>query len=130
MPQRSRDDRAGLDGERDDRQWEVDPRRRLCIDRGHLGGAGGLRRGGGDPRHRLPAPRQDLDGPADPADRQRGHGLRPRHRLRRLHGDREEGGGAGRDLPGQLHEQPAHRGPEDRRDRDRPAIRLGSSALE
>ena len=37
---------------------------------------------------------------------------------------------ARRHLPGELDEQPAHRGPEDRRHRDRAAVRLGGARLD
>ncbi len=104
-------------------------RDRLRVDRRHLGGARRLRGGGGDPRDRLPAARQDLAGPADPAGRERGDRVRARYRLRRLHGDRPAAGRARRRLPGELDEQPAHRGPEDGGHRDHPAVRLGSAGL-
>ena len=52
---------------------------------------------------------------------------RARHRLRRLHGDRQAAGRGGRRLPRELDEQPAHRGAEDAVDRDRPAVRLGGA---
>ena len=87
-----------------------DPRGGLRVDGRYLGGAGRLRGGRGHPGGGLPAQGQDLAGPADPARRQRRHRLRPRHGLRRLHGDREEGGRARRRLSRELDEQPAHRG--------------------
>ena len=43
----------------------------------------------GDPGDRVPAARQDLGRAADPAGRERRDRVRARHRLRRLHGDRE-----------------------------------------
>jgi threonine synthase len=57
----------------------------LRVDRRHLGGAGGLRRGRGDPGDRAAARGQDQRGAADPAGRQRGDRVQPRHGLRRLH---------------------------------------------
>ena len=70
----------------------ADSCRGLRVDRGHLGGARRLRGCGGDPGRRLPAAGQDLARAADPAGRERGHRVRARHRLRRLHGDRQAGG--------------------------------------
>ena len=84
----------------------------------------------GDPGHRVPAARQDLARAADPAGRERRDRVRARHRLRRLHGDREADRRAGRHLPRELDEQPAHRGPEDGRHRDRAAVRLGGARLD
>ena len=84
----------------------------------------------GDPRDRVPAARQDLARAADPAGRERRDRVRARHRLRRLHGDREADRRAGRHLPRELDEQPAHRGAEDGRHRDRPAVRLGGARLD
>ena len=69
-------------------------------------------------------------GAADPAGRERRDRVRARHRLRRLHGDREAGRREGRHLPRELDEQPAHRGPEDGRHRDRAAVRLGGARLD
>ena len=104
-----------------------DPRRRVRLDRRHLGGAGRLRRRGRHSGDRDPAARQGLAGAARAAARQRRARARARHRLRRLHGDRPAAGRGRRRLPRQLDEQPAARGPEDAVDRDRAAVRLGGA---
>jgi threonine synthase len=44
-----RDDRAGVGGQADDQGGRLDRRHRVCVDRGHLGGARELLRGGRDP---------------------------------------------------------------------------------
>ena len=108
----------------------ADRRGRVRLDRRHLGGARRLLRGGGHPRGRAPAQGQGLDRPARPAARQRRARALARHRLRRLHGDRAGDHQGEAHLPRQLDEQPAHRGPEDGRDRDRAAVRLGGAGLD
>ena len=55
------------------------------------------------------------------------HGAVARHRLRRLHGHRAAAGRRRARLPRQLDEQPAARGTEDRRHRDRAAVRLAGA---
>ena len=64
------------------------------------------------------------------AARQRRAGAVARHRLRRLHGARAGAHQGEAHLPRQLDELPAHRGPEDGRHRDRPAVRLGGARLD
>ena len=128
LPQRvvqgPRHDRARLAGQADDQRRRADPGRRLRLDGRHLGGPGGLLRRGRHPLDRAAAQGQDLHRPARPAHRERRPRAVARHGLRRLHaagaGDHQ-----GRNpLPGQLHELAADRGAEDRRHRDRPAVRL------
>src|SRR5207248_3217644 len=53
-----------------------------------------------------------------------------RHRLRRVYGRRAGDHQGQADLPRQLDEQPAHRGPEDGCHRDRAAVRLGGAGLD
>ena len=127
--QRPRDDRAGLHGQADDRRGCADQGRGLRLDRRHLGGAGGLLRGGRHPGRGDPAARQDQRPAADPADRQRRAGALGGHRLRRLHGDGEAAGEGAGHLPGELDELAASRGPEDGQHRDGPAVRLGGAGL-
>ena len=102
---------------------------RLRLHRRHLRVARGLRRGGRPAGRRAAAARQDLDRAARAAARPRRARARARHRLRRLHGDRAAARGRGHRLPRQLDEPAAHRGPEDGRDRDRAAVRLGGARL-
>ena len=84
------------------------------------GAAAGIR------THGHPAARQGLDRAAGAAAGQRRARAGDRRRLRRLHGDGQAAGRGGGRLPGQQHEQPAHRGAEDGRHRDGPAVRLGA----
>ncbi len=66
-----RHDGAGVDGQADDRRRQADPRRRLRLDRRHLGGAGRLRRRRRRARDGDPAARQGVDGAAGAAAGQR-----------------------------------------------------------
>ena len=125
-----RHDRAGLRGQADDGGRRAHRRRRLRLHRRHLGRARRLLRGGGHPGGGAPAEGQGLDRPARAAARQRRARALARHRLRRLHGGRAGDHQGEADLPGQLDEQPAHRGPEDGRHRDRAAVRLGGARLD
>ena len=127
LVQRPWHDRACLAGEADDLGRCAHQGGGLRLDGRHLGRAGHLLRGGGHPIHRAAAPGQNLHRPVDPARLQRRPGALPGYRLRRLH---EAGAGDYQRpdaLPGQLHELPARRRPEDRGHRDRPAVRLGSA---
>ena len=127
--QGSRDDGAGVGRQADDRQRLGRPGGGVRVDRRHLRLARGVRRGRGAAGGRDPAARQGHRGAAGPAAGQRRPRPRARHRLRRLHGDRQAAGRGGRRLPRELDEQPAHRGAEDAVDRDRPAVRLGGPGL-
>ena len=119
-------DRAGLDGQADDRRRQADPGGGLRLDRRHLGRAGRLRRRGRHPHAGHPAPRQGLDRPAGAAAGQRRHRAGHRRQLRRLHGAGPAAGRRGGRLPGQQHELAAPRGAEDGRHRDRAAVRLAA----
>ncbi len=129
LVQGPRHDGAGVGREADDRRRPADRRGRLRLDRRHLGGARRLLRRRRHRRGRAPAAQQGLAGAARPAARQRRAGALARHRLRRLHGHRAGDHQAEAHLPRELDEQPPHRGPEDGRDRDRPAVRLGGPRL-
>ena len=102
-------------------------RRRVRVDRRHVGGARRLCRRRGHSGDRHPAARASLARAARAAARQRRARARARHRLRRLHGDRPAARRRRGRLSRQLDEQPAARRPEDAVDRDRPAVRLGSA---
>ena len=117
-------------GQADDRRRRAHRRRRLRLHRRHLGRARRLLRGGRHPRRGAAAEGQGLDRPARAAARQRRARALARHRLRRLHGDRAGDHQGEADLPGQLDEQPAHRGAEDGGHRDRAAVRLGGAGLD
>ena len=108
----------------DDRRRQAGARRRVRLDRRYVRVARRLRRRGGDSVDRHSAARQGLDGAARAAARQRRARAVARHRLRRLHGDRAAAVGRRRRLPRELDEQPAPRRTEDRRRRDRAAVRL------
>ena len=69
-------------------------------------------------------------GAARAAARARRARLRARDRLRRLHGGRQGARAPGPRLPRELDEPAPHRGAEDGRDRDRPAVRLGVARLD
>ena len=125
-----RHDGAGLGGQADDRGRRAHRRGGLRLDRRHLGRARRLLRGGRHPLGGAPAQGQGLDRPARAAARQRRARALARHRLRRLHGGRPGDHQGEAHLPGQLDEQPAHRGAEDGRHRDRPAVRLGGAGLD
>ena len=118
-------------GQADDRaRGERDPRGGLCVHRRHLGGPGRLRGGRRDPRRSSSCPADKismaqliqpvangaivfaLDTDFDGCMKIVKPGVRAR-----------------RHLPRQLDEQPAHRGTEDGRDRDRPAVRLGGARV-
>ena len=71
LVQGPRHDRAGVDGQADDRRRQHRAGRRLRVDRRHLGGAGGLRRRGRHSGAGAPAARQGLHGAAGAAAGQR-----------------------------------------------------------
>ena len=124
LVQRSRHDGAGVDRAADGRRPQAGTRRRVRLDRRYVGVARRVCRRGGDSVDRHSAARQGFDGAARAAARQRRARAVARHRFRRLHGDRAAAVGRRGRLPRELDEQPAPRGTEDRRRRDRAAVRL------
>ena len=124
-----RHDRAGLGGEANDRRASPDSRRCLRFHGRHLGRAGGVLRGGGDPGDRLATTQQGVTRSTRATARQRCARTLARHGFRRLHEDRAGDHPRQHHLSGKLDEQPAHRGSEDRGHRARPAIRLGGPRL-
>ena len=120
-------DGAGLHGQPDDRGRQGDPGYRLRVDGRYLGFACGLLRLGRHPGHRVPAQGQVVRHAAHTAHLPRRADPVARYGFRRMHGDRPAGGGERGYLSCEFHELPSPGGPEDDRDRDLPAVRLGGA---
>ena len=123
-------DRAGVGGQADDRRRQADPAV-ACASTGDTSAslaayaaAAGIRAMVILPRGKV-STAQLVQPLANGAQR-----AGARRRLRRLHGDRAAPGRGGRRVPREQHELAARRGPEDRRHRDRAAVRLGSARLD
>ena len=108
---------------------QADSRRGVRVHRRHIGGAGGVCRGGGHSRRRAAAQRQGLHRAVDPAHRQQRARAGARYRLRRLHAHRAPDHERSDGLPGEFDERAADGGPEDGRHRDRAAVRLAGAGL-
>ena len=129
--QRPGDDRAGQRGQADDGCPVTPVRAVACASTGDTSAAlAAYGAAAGIPTIVFLPPRQDHHRAADPADQPRRARPGARHRLRRLHADRPGSDARRLDLPRQLDELAARRGPEDRRHRDCPAARLAGARLD
>ena len=132
---RGREPHRLLQGPRDDGGRDPGPargghRRRLRLDRQHLGLDGRLRGPGRPPRPRVRPRGQGGGGQARPGPRLRRPDAPRPGRLRRVPAPRARGLRGPRDRPPQLHQPLAARGPEDDRVGDAPAAGVGPAGLD